>query len=295
MHAPSNAAGSDQTRSGVIFVNPASGPDDDTADQLAQHFPEVEVAEIDGGGLTDAIADAVRHRAPFVGMAGGDGSIRCAAGVVAGTDTVLLPVPAGTKNHFAKALGLPTFEAAAEALAAGRTCAVDLGEVNGECFVNNASIGVYPLIVRTRRRMESRLPKQVATMLAALPQVRHLTRVPVAIEGERAGAAWMVFVGNGEYGTNVFQATDRERLDEGTLDLRICHADARFSRLRAVGALLAGRIDRSTMVTRATTSDFTMETTGAVDVAVDGEVMRLTSPLEFRSRPGALRVFCGDG
>lgn len=294
MHATANVPGSEQTRSGVIFVNPASGPDDDTADQLAEHFPHVEVAEVAGGELTDAVKAAADGGAPFVGMAGGDGSIRCAAGIVAGTATALLPIPAGTKNHFAKAVGLPTYEDAAAALTAGRTCLVDLGEVNGECFVNNASIGIYPLIVRHRRRWEGHLPKQLATMVAALPQVRRLTRVPVAVDGEEAGAAWMVFVGNGEYGTSVFQATDRERLDEGTLDLRICHADARLSRVRAIGALLAGRIDRSTMVTRATTSQFTIETTGTVDVAVDGEVIRMTSPLEFRSQPGALTVFCGE-
>lgn len=294
MRATTGTPDPTRTGSGVIFVNPASGPDDDTAERLHEHFAGIDVEEVAGDDLADAIRSAVSGGAGFVGMAGGDGSIRCAAGLVAGTDTTLLPIPAGTKNHFAKAVGLPTFEDAAAALAEGRVHRVDLGEINGEVFVNNASIGVYPLIVRTRRPMEDRFPKQVATMLAAWPQVRALTRVPVALDGGEATSAWMVFVGNGCYGTNVFQAAERERLDEGSLDLRICHADAVLSRLRAVGALLAGRIDRSPMVTRHTGRAFTVESTGTVDVAVDGEVIRMESPLELRSRPGALAVFCGD-
>lgn len=297
MRATAGASKRQPTRSGgVIFVNPASGPGDDTADRLAEHFPDAVIAEVAGDDLTEAIAGALDDGAAFIGMAGGDGSIRCAAGLVAGTDAALLPIPAGTKNHFAKAVGLPTFEAATEALAANRTCRVDLGEINGEVFVNNASIGVYPQIVRNRRSLEDRLPKQLATMIAAWPQVRELTRVPIAVGDDEPGPAWMVFVGNGCYGTNVFQAADRERLDEGQLDLRICHADARLSRLRAAGALLAGRLDRSPMVTRHTGDRFTLSSTGRVDVAVDGEVLRMESPLELRSRPGELTVFCGaDG
>lgn len=293
---PATAGASDEaaTRSdGVIFVNPASGPEDDTAERLSEHFPGSEIEEVDGEELTDAIRSAADAGAGFVGMAGGDGSIRCAAGLVADTEVALLPIPAGTKNHFAKAVGLPTFEDAAEALRTRRTRQVDLGEVNGECFVNNASVGLYPMIVRNRRSLEDKLPKQLATMVAAWPQIKELTRFPVAVGDGELSPAWMVFIGNGCYGTNVFQAADRERLDEGQLDLRICHADAPLSRLRAAGALLAGRLDRSPMVTRRTGRSFRLSTTGTIDVAVDGEVMRMESPLEMRSRPGALRVFCG--
>lgn len=294
-HVQPAAGASDRaptTSRGVIFVNPASGPEDDTAARLDEHFPDVEVAEVEGGRLTDAVRSAIAAGAGFVGMAGGDGSIRCAAALLADTDVVLLPIPAGTKNHFAKAVGLATYEAAADALRERSTCRVDVGEVNGECFVNNASIGIYPRIVRTRRPLESRLPKQLATMVATWPQIRDLTRVPIGIDDGPLVPAWMVFVGNGEYGTNVFQAVERNRLDEGVLDLRICHADAPLSRLRAAGALLAGRIDRSPMVTRRTAAAFSLASTGRVDVAVDGEVIQMESPLQLRSRPRALRVFC---
>lgn len=279
---------------GVIFVNPSSGPDEDIAERLAEHFEGQELRSVEGADVEAAVRDAVAAGADFVGMAGGDGSIRTAAAALAGGTVPLLPVPGGTKNHFAKAMGLPTFEAAGRAAEAGRVVQVDLGSVNGECFVNNASIGVYPLIVRARRPMERHLPKQLATVVASWHQIRDLTRIPIGVDGGATTPAWMVFVGNGCYGTNVFQAAERETLDQAVLDLRICHADARMSRLRAAGALLAGRIDTSTMVTRRTAPAFELETTKAVDVALDGEVLRMESPLRFETRPSALYVLRGD-
>lgn len=278
---------------GVIFVNPASGPDDDTAHAVRDLFPDAEVREISGDELPDQAARAARSEADFVGMAGGDGSIRCVASALVGTAIPLLAIPGGTKNHFARALGLPTYADAAQAVNAGTLCQVDLGEVNGQHFVNNASIGVYPKLVRHRERLESRLPKRLATMVAAWPQARHLHRVAITIDGTQDEQAWMVFVGNGQYGTSAFQATERAALDEGVLDLRVCRADVPWARARAVVALLTGRLDTSPIVTRDTARSFQVATVGAIDVALDGEVMTLTSPLCFRSLPRALTVFCG--
>lgn len=276
---------------GVIFVNPASGPADDTATLLAQHFTGADIREVEGADLVEQVAAAAAG-ASFVGVAGGDGTIRCAAGALAGGPVPLLPIPAGTRNHFAKAVGLATFDDAAAAAARRSTRTVDLGMVNGEAFVNNASIGVYPLIVRTRKPIEARLPKWLATLVATWRQARTLHRVPVTVDGGPMTPAWMVFVGNGCYGTNVFQATERADLAQGSLDVRICHADGRLSRLRAVGALLFGRLDRSPMVTRRTAESVVIDTTAAVDVALDGEVLRLRSPLHFQTQPGALTVYC---
>ena len=279
---------------GIILVNPASGPDDDTASELGEVFSDHEVREVDPAEIGAVAQQARADGAAFVGVAGGDGTMRGAATALCGGQTPLLPIPGGTRNHFSRALGIATVDAAAAALEGASVTGVDIGSVNGEVFVNNASIGVYPRIVRTRRTLEHRFPKRVATMVAAWPQIRSLSRLPVRLEGAAdVAAAWMVFVGNGRYGTNVFQAAEREDLTEGVLDLRICHADAPLSRLRAAGALLAGRIDRSPMVSRSIAPRFVLECTGTVDLALDGEVMRMESPLRFEARPAALPVICG--
>jgi undecaprenyl-diphosphatase len=206
-----------------------------------------------------------------------------------------VPVPAGTRNHFAKEMGIPTLEDARAAAAdGGRVVLVDLGDVNGEAFVNNANVGAYPRIVRQREVHEKRLSsKTVATLLASWRELRSLRKFTIEVDGGAAShRTWMVFVGNGRYGTTLFDVASRESLDDGLLDVRILRADGRLARLRVVGRLLVGRVSSSPMVEIDAVSSFTMSVVGrtSVDVALDGEVVRLDCPLVFRCRPRVLRV-----
>ncbi|QRM33638.1 diacylglycerol kinase family protein [Microvirga sp. VF16] len=90
-------------------------------------------------------------------VVGGDGSIRTVAHVLAGTDIPLGILPLGTLNHFARDLGIPTtIDEAVALIAAGQTHLFDVGEVNGEAFINNSSIGLYPYLVRERERRQHR-------------------------------------------------------------------------------------------------------------------------------------------
>ena len=102
-------------------------------------------------------------------VGGGDGSIRTVASVLVGSDVPLGIIPLGTLNHFAKDLRIPLFvDGAVAVIASGEKRYVDVGEVNGEIFINNSSIGVYPYLVleRERRRRRRRLSKWTAIVLA---------------------------------------------------------------------------------------------------------------------------------
>jgi undecaprenyl-diphosphatase len=224
-------------------------------------------------------------------VCGGDGSQRTAAIVLAGSSTPLLPIHGGTRNHFARALGLCDLEAAGTAARGANVVRVDLGDVNGEVFVNNASIGFYAALVRERERHEGHRPKRVADVVAAWEQARRGHRFPVEVDGSRH-RAWLVFVGNGCYGSSLFDLAERESLDDGRLDLRLVKAERRLARVRVVAALLTGRLGRSPVLAQVVDSEVQVAVldVAAVDVALDGEVTKLSTPLCFRSRAGALRV-----
>src|SRR5438105_676714 len=85
---------------GVVWCNRASRPDDTGVEELRGRFPEHDVAECAPSDLRRRVEQACAERRPFVGIAGGDGSMRTAAEELAHTDTALLPIPAGTHNHF---------------------------------------------------------------------------------------------------------------------------------------------------------------------------------------------------
>ena len=274
---------------GVVLVNPASGPDSDPTTEVGDAFEGHRVLACEGDELEGETKAAIDSSPAFVAMAGGDGSIRCVASLLAGTGIPLIPVPTGTRNHFSRELGIETVDDAAAAVD-GRLRAVDLAEVNGERFVNNASIGFYAALVRERDAHERRLPKAVANITAAWAQARKGHRFPVKVGG-RDHRAWLVFVGNGCYGEGLTDLMSRDQLDAGLLDVRVLRADVGLARTRTVLALVLGRLGDSPLLVRSEECEVDVEVPApAVEVALDGEVVRLTPPLCFRSLPGALAV-----
>jgi undecaprenyl-diphosphatase len=276
---------------GVIFVNPASGPDDTDLEELRQVFRGHRVEECAPADLAEAVRKAVHEGVAFVGIAGGDGSISAGAHELVNTGVPLLAVPAGTRNHFARDVGTGAWEDAIAAVGpSGRVREIDVGQVNGRTFVNNSSIGLYPKIVVRREAGQQRLPKGVANLVAGWEQLRHGHRMRVEVDGE-PHAAWLVFVGNGIYGDGLLDLGDRQTLDEHVLDVRVVRADRPLARLRIVGAVLLGRLARSPLVIRMRCRVCTLDPRGSkVEVALDGEVQHLPTPLRYESLSGALRV-----
>jgi undecaprenyl-diphosphatase len=282
-------AGGERPRRGAIFVNPGSGPNSTSVEKLRTRFPGHQIEECSPDQLVETIKKAIAAGCSFVGAAGGDGTIRAVAEQLVGTEVPLLVIPAGTRNHFAKDVGIEDVDAAEKA-ATGRVISVDVGRVNGKCFVNNSSIGVYPKVVIRRELHQRRLRKGVANVVAAYEQLRDGGRVNVEVDGV-THCAWMVFVGNGTYGEGLLDLADRQSLDDGVLDVRVVRADRPLSRLRIVGAVVLGRLARSPLVLRWQTvaTECDLDRSG-VEVALDGEVESLGTPLRFECLPRALRV-----
>lgn len=284
----------------IVLANPASGPTDISLEALENAFPAAEVRMVRGEDLEEVVADAATSGPPWIGVCGGDGSQRTAAAVLADGDVPLLVIPGGTRNHFARELGLETIDAAADAARSGRARAVDIGEVNGEIFLNNASIGFYAAMVRERARQDHR-PKRVVDLLGAWEQARRGHRFPVVVDGVRH-RAWLVFVGNGCYSSNLTSLGGREAIDAGVLDVRLVLAERRLARTRTVLGMLLGRVTRSPVSDQIVKPEVEVDVldVNTADVALDGEVTRLLTPLRFRCRAGALRVLVpaeadGDG
>jgi undecaprenyl-diphosphatase len=274
--------------SGLILCNPHAGSES-SGDELAELFDDAEVVECAPDEMAGRAEEAVRRGVDFVAVAGGDGTIRCVSDVLAEGHISLLPVPAGTRNHFARELGIGTLEAAAAATGGTRR-AVDLGEVNGSRFINNSSVGLYPAIVVTREAHERWLSKRLATIVATWTQLRHGHRFSVTWDGHHY-RAWMVFVGNGAYGTGLWSLGARESLEGNVLDVRLVRADLPLARCRVVAALLTGRLERSPLLVQVQCQELELGFDGdSVDVALDGEVECLKTPLRYRSLAGALEV-----
>jgi diacylglycerol kinase family enzyme len=251
----------------------------------------------DGEGLDRAASEAV-SRASAVVVGGGDGTISSVARHLVGTEVPLGVVPLGTLNHFAKDLGLPLdAEKAIAVVLQGRTAPVDVGEVNGRPFLNNSSVGLYPRIVRMRQRYDVRGPlKWVIAAWATLKALNARAAIGVRLEadGEKVlRRTPLVFIGNNEYRMAGLRAGKRESLFDGCLAVYVVKASsAKLPMLRLLWRVFAGKAEERGDLEVLRAGAATIETRRpSVLVAVDGEVERMTPPLEYRLRPGALRVF----
>jgi len=283
----------------AVIGNPGAGGggDDDPIAPveiaLREAGAEVSVRRAEGGELGDEARRAAQE-CDVVAALGGDGTVNAVASALAGTSTPLLVLPAGTLNHFAKDLGLPLDPAEAALLVRdGTRRTVDVAEVNGRVFVNNSSIGVYPLAVDQRERLQAEGAggKWTAMARATVDTFRRFPTLHVRIaadDGEVVLETPFVFVGNNVYGGDGAGAGERARLDAGVLGVLTAEATTRRQALRAVVLAALRRLDG---IRSLETSELTVETAAASQlVSLDGEVVSLQTPLEYRSRPGALVV-----
>ena len=263
---------------------------------FAQAGATVRVAALDGKQIPEAIKAVARSGRVIV--AGGDGTAAGAAQILAGSDTELGLLPLGTLNHLARDIGIPVdLGEAAEVAANGQPVAIDVGEVNGQVFVNNASIGLYPLMVRKREglRRAKGWPKWLSTLPAALAApargAPHRGRGGWG-RGGRAQVTPQRVVGNNVYSLDRGEVGKRNTLTDGKLSLYAVARRRRAALIWFAMRALVGRAERSLdFETLGECETLTVSSSsGSIEIALDGELRRMDSPLEFRIRPGALTV-----
>jgi diacylglycerol kinase family enzyme len=257
----------------LLIVNPRSGSaspgPDELRDAARARGVDVHVLEPD-----DDVAEVARRSdADTLGMAGGDGSLAAVATVAIERDVPFVCVPYGTRNHFARDVGLDRNDPlAAVASFGGVERRVDVGRVGERLFLNNVSLGLYAHLVHRRERHRRR--RRALARLRALGLVlrEHRRKDTFLIDG-RLVSARVVLVACNAYSLEPFSVGERERLDEGLLHLYV------------------PRGFRRVQWTEQHCTELTVEVARAsLRAAIDGEPARLESPVRFRVEPQALRV-----
>lgn len=250
----------------------------------------------DGISVPDVAREAADSGAPAVVAAGGDGTVSVVASALVGGEVPLGVLPMGTLNHFAKDLGLPLeLEKAVEVVVTGRVRIVDVGEVNGRVFLNNSSIGVYPRIVELRDRYrEKGVAKWIAALWAGLAVLRRRPFLGVRIEspdGVLIRRTPFVLIGNNEYRMLGLQAASRDSLAGGRLAVYLMKAQGRQNLVRVAWIMLRRGIELTPELDFLSVEEAAVETKRRdLQVALDGELVTLQSPLQYRIVPGALRA-----
>lgn len=263
-----------------------------------EHRIDIDVSVATSGAeLTEIARDAARGPYKAIVAGGGDGTVSSVAASVIDSEKILGVLPLGTLNHFARDLRISSdLETAAHTIAAGHTTEVDVAEVNHRIFLNNSSLGLYPTIVRERvKHQRLGFRKWPAFVWATIQALRRYPFVDVRLRVDDQlldRTTPFVFVGNNEYAMESFNIGLRDRLDRGVLSIYITH---RTSRLKLIGLALRaliGRVRDDKDFLALSSNEVKIETRHKrLRVAFDGEIELMETPLQYRIRTRALRVF----
>jgi len=268
-------------------------------EKLAASGAELHVIAPDAGTLPQRMAQAKDTGASCVVVAGGDGSIACAAAALAGSGVSLGVVPCGTMNLLAKDLGIDPgdHEAAIETLTKGETRAIDVGEVGGHVFLCASMLGTPARLSRHREAGRQRgngvlawagFFRAAGRALAQNRSMRVVLRADGRVLRRRTPSITVTVNPLDDQTARLF---GRSNLSGGTFGVYLVR---RSSVLRQVSLLLrtviTGRLRDPEIEFFATTQLEVASTRAAMHVLVDGELRLIKPPLRYEICPRALRV-----
>jgi diacylglycerol kinase family enzyme len=284
------------------FLNSKAGSAEEARKILEKAGP-FEVHAVAPEKLRNAIQGAVVRGAKRILIAGGDGSIATAASVIAGTDVELAVLPGGTLNHFARDHGITTDLAEAlEVALSGVTRKADVGYVGDRLFLNTSSIGAYVTFVRVRERFEKRFGYRIASALAMIRIMTRLRSVRVQVEVDGRTNSYrspIVFVGVGQRELQMPSLGSRIERGERGLQVMVVNGSSAARVLAlALAAVARGtrKASRTPEMDSFIVDRFAIELQhGSAGVAVDGEIVAMETPLEYRIARDSLTIVVPPG
>lgn len=230
-------------------------------------------------------------------IAGGDGTISSVINQVIDFKIPVGILPLGTFNNFSKSIGMSQeIEKSIDQFLTGEIENIDVGKVNGKIMINNSSVGIYPKLVSIREDQQVRfgLGKPTAMLISFLKAILlfPLIRVSIKSNGKKVSAkTCFAMVSNNRYELSLFEIGERKSLNEGLLYVYFAKCQTRLCVIRVLLKALFNRLKQE--------KDFELIATKKVEfnikkrdieVASDGEVLKLTTPLRYQICSGCLKI-----
>lgn len=230
--------------------------------------------------------DAVSRGVNVVIAVGGDGTVNEIINGLAGSQTALGIIPAGTANVLSGELGLPgDIGRACNIIAEGNTRTIDLPYVNERYFSMMAGIGFDAHVVRlVDRRLKGRwgVFSYLIVTLCELPFYKFESIEVITDAGERLRGCYM-FVQNAQSYGSGFSASPGSKFDDGLMELIVFPGR---SLITVIQYLLSASKDRFNVEKRGVRS---LQISTSHDIQIDGDFFG-KGPANFGIKPAALNV-----
>ncbi len=283
-----HAAGHEQLASELVAYFDAQGFRVDLymlteAQQLTEVLHQIVVKHQREGGIIVA--------------AGGDGTLNSVAQALQHSQICMGIIPLGTFNYVARALHIPLdpFDAA-QVIVQGKRQAIHLGNVNEYVYLNNASIGLYPKIIEQREAYNIRFGRfrSVAMMsgLIVLLREQQKFKLKLTVDGQQIPLETpLVFFGNNQLQLADLKLTLSQCVAQGKLAAVAISQLTRWQMIKLIHRLQQGDFEKAPEVSSFCATEIKIESRVKwMKVAIDGEIIKMNTPLLFKVSHDALQV-----
>ena len=290
---------SEQTlpRQAILIVNAASRKGAEAFEAARDKLVEAGIELLDSRAVEDpellaGEVTAAIGRAPMVIIGGGDGTLSKAVDHFLGKDVVFAFLPLGTANSFARTLRIPLeLDGAVDVIANGVARPIDVASINGDYFLNNAALGLAPVVAETVPSGLKRILGRLGYLVWAGWSAASFDAFRLVVDdGRREHRLWAteVRIANGRFhgGVELIESAD---LDSGEV---VVQAVQGRSLTKLAWSYLASAVkaaSRHERVREFRGRKMRVTTKPRMRVSIDGELGPET-PLDIDVAPDAIRV-----
>jgi diacylglycerol kinase (ATP) len=239
--------------------------------------------------------EAVVDGYDVVVAAGGDGTIGLVGRQLLGTHCALGILPGGSVMNIPRMLGLSRdMERAAEVVGAGFVRTIDVGQVGDRIFFEAASVAMHAAASRDLALADEGDYGAILRSLESAVRFRP-SEMTIELDGERTieTASLLVVVANGPYMGAGLTVAPEALLDDGLFDVRVFTHETKAELTRYLASVAFGRRVEDPRVLTERAAAARVSSLEPLPARADSHDLG-TTPVEFRSRPGALRVVAPD-
>ena len=289
-------------RQAILIVNAASRKGAAMFDAARDKLIAAGVELLDARAVADpeqlaGEVTAAIDRAPMVIIGGGDGTLSKAVDYFLGKDTVFAFLPLGTANSFARTLGVPLdLDAAVDVIANGVAKPIDLASIDGDYFLNNAAMGLAPLVAKTVPQALKKTLGRLGYLLWASWSAASFRAFRLTVDdGHKEHRLWAteVRIANGRFHGGM-ELIESAELDSGEVVVQAVQGRqlTKLAWSYLTSAVKAEARHRTVREFRG--RKMRISTRPRMAVSIDGEIGPET-PFEVRLIPEAIRVAAPQG
>lgn len=230
-------------------------------------------------------------------VAGGDGTLNAVAKELLHLELPVGILPLGTFNYVARVLNIPLdILEAAKVVATGQIRSVHVAKINEHIYLNNASLGLYPLFIKKRELYNQKFGRFMFNAYASGLDVLIRDRKELSLEVEVEQQSYavktpLIFFGNNQLQLQEMNLEIAKSAENGKIAGVILAKSDKATLFKTLYKLIRGQLENAADVYSFSGDSVVVKSTKKrLTVAIDGEIVEIATPLRFHIEKNALRI-----